>query len=330
MSQLISILIPCYNAERWIAQAIESALAQTYQPIEIVVVDDGSTDGSLDIIRRFGSHIRWETGPNRGGNAARNRLLELARAQWVQYLDADDYLLPDKLALQVRYLTDNADLDVLCGQVTKEDWSERCVSRVLQVIPTPHDPWVLLARWYLPQTGGPLWRKSALEDVGGWKVGQPCCQEHELYLRLLVAGKRFGFCTSNGAIYRIWSKDTVCHRDGGEVRRQRLKVLATEEEHLRVAGELTPLRLQAISQARFEMARLAWRQDRPVAKKIFEQLLASNPDFVPLGNQPGGHHPPLSYRILWRLFGFNTAEAIADQANAVRSTIGTASRAFGK
>jgi glycosyltransferase involved in cell wall biosynthesis len=72
MSKLVSILIPCVNAGRWIGQAIESALAQTYTPTEIIVVDDGSTDGSLEVRRRFGEHIRWETGPNRGAHVTRN------------------------------------------------------------------------------------------------------------------------------------------------------------------------------------------------------------------------------------------------------------------
>ena len=79
MTKFVSILIPCYNAERWIAQAIESALAQTWSEKEIIVVDDGSTDHSLEVIRQFDGRIWWETGPNRGGNVARNRLLELAR-----------------------------------------------------------------------------------------------------------------------------------------------------------------------------------------------------------------------------------------------------------
>src|SRR5260370_32907136 len=79
MSPLVSILVPFFNAERWIAQAIESALAQTWPEKEVIVVDDGSTDRSLDIIRRFDGRIRWETGPNRGSNVTRNRLLELAR-----------------------------------------------------------------------------------------------------------------------------------------------------------------------------------------------------------------------------------------------------------
>lgn len=321
MSGLVSILIPCYNAERWIGEAIESALAQTYSPCEVIVVDDGSTDGSLDVIRGFGDRIRYETGPNRGANAARNHLLALARGEWAQYLDADDYLLPDKIATQMRVLMEYPETDVLYGLVTKE-WRDGVgVKQDLQIIPEPRDPWVLLARWYLPQTGGPIYRKSALRDVGGWKIDQPCCQEHELYLRLLKAGKRFAYCPHNGAIYRIWSADTLCHRDGVEVRRQRCAILAAEEAHLRDAGELTATRLQAINQARFEMARLAWRQDRNAAMAIFQDILATDRRFVPLGDQPGGHHPPLTYRALYRLLGFVAAETVAERIHALRAQL---------
>ncbi len=319
MNDLVSILIPCHNAERWIRQAIESALAQSYAPTEVIVVDDGSKDGSLDVIRGFGDRISWETGPNRGANAARNRLLALARGQWAQYLDADDYLLPDKIATQMRVLEECSDADVLYGLVTKKWRDGDGVNQDLQLIPEPRDPWVLLARWYLPQTGGPIYRRSALLDVGCWKIDQPCCQEHELYLRLLKAGKRFVYCPHNGAIYRIWSGDTLCHRDGGEVRRRRRAILAAEEAHLRSAGELTGIRLQAINQARFEMARLAWREDRSAAMAIVQDILAADRRFVPLGNQPGGHHPPLTYRVLYRLLGFVAAETVAEQIHLLRA-----------
>ena len=69
----VSILIPCYNAENWISQAIESALTQTYTNQEVIVIDDGSTDNSLAQIKSFGDKIFWETRPNQGGNAASNR-----------------------------------------------------------------------------------------------------------------------------------------------------------------------------------------------------------------------------------------------------------------
>src|SRR5215472_15094253 len=107
MQPFVSILIPCYNAERWIARAIESALAQTWSSKEVIVVDDGSTDDSLNVIRAFDGRVRWETGPNQGGNTARNRLLELAGGEWVQYLDADDYLRSTKLERQIAFAIDN-------------------------------------------------------------------------------------------------------------------------------------------------------------------------------------------------------------------------------
>src|SRR6516162_5899582 len=133
MSLSVSILIPCYNAERWIAHAIDSALAQTWNEKEVIVVDDGSTDSSLDVIRGFKDRIRWETGSHRGGGAARNRLLELAYGQWIQYLDADDYLLPNKIAHQMGFIAANMGLDVVFGPATWEYWSEHDIRR--EVVP---------------------------------------------------------------------------------------------------------------------------------------------------------------------------------------------------
>src|SRR5256885_1004477 len=142
MVPLVSILIPCYNAERWVGQAIESALAQTWPEKEIIVVDDGSTDGSLKIIKSFSDRIRWQTG-------------------------------------------------------------------------------VL------------LWRKKALEKVGGWKPDQPCCQEHELFLRLLKAGQLFSYCTHVGAVYRQWKNGSICTKNPNETNRRRLLIIAEAERFLR-------------------------------------------------------------------------------------------------
>src|SRR3954451_21632885 len=93
-NRLVSIIIPCYNAERWLNESIDSCLRQTYRPLEIVVVDDGSTDKSLQILMSYGSRIKYVTGPNRGGNHARNTGFALTKGEYVQFLDADDYILP--------------------------------------------------------------------------------------------------------------------------------------------------------------------------------------------------------------------------------------------
>lgn len=306
MPPLVSILIPCYNAERWVAQAIQSALAQTWSDKEVIVVDDGSLDGSLDVIKSFGDRIHWETGPNRGGNAARNRLLELARGEWLQYLDADDYLAADKIAKQMEFLGCHAETDIIFSPVTLEYSEASTTRRELLPIPEPHDLWVLLARWYLPQTGAVLWRKSALTDVGSWKLHQPCCQEHELYLRLLMAGKQFSYCSDNGAVYRQWGEHTLCKRNLPEVHRQRLEIEQRAEDFLRARNALTRERLWAINQARFEIARMVWLYDADYATRIIAVIQHSQPGFV-----PGGDAARLHYRLVYRLFGFADAERAA-------------------
>jgi hypothetical protein len=313
MQPLVSILIPCYNAERWIAHAIESALAQTWPNKQIIVLDDGSTDGSLRVIRKYESRLHWETGPNKGGGYARNRLLELASGEWIQYLDADDYLLADKVARQAKFVVEHPEIDIVIGPTTIEFWSEQDVRRELISIPAPHDFWTMLASWTLPQTGAPLWRKSAVLDVGGWKPDQPCCQEHELYLRLLIGGKKFAYHFSGGAIYRQWSDQTLCKRDISEVHRRRLEIECNLEEFLRKINQLTPKRLRAISQARFEMARVAWQYDSSFAKGIMEEVNKKDPDFLPAGNAAPRH-----YKIVFRTFGFHFAESLAA---ATRSTL---------
>src|SRR5208282_807303 len=99
---LVSILIPAYNAEAWIADTIRSALAQTWPRKEIIVVDDGSTDGTLAAAKRFESEgILVVAQPNQGAAAARNKAYSLCSGDYIQWLDADDLLSPDKIAKQM-------------------------------------------------------------------------------------------------------------------------------------------------------------------------------------------------------------------------------------
>lgn len=99
---LVSILIPAFNAQDWIADTIRSALAQTWQHKEIIVVDDGSTDQTVAVARRFASqNVTVVTQPNQGAAAARNHAYALSRGDYIQWLDADDILSPDKIAKQM-------------------------------------------------------------------------------------------------------------------------------------------------------------------------------------------------------------------------------------
>jgi glycosyltransferase involved in cell wall biosynthesis len=315
----VSILIPCFNAAQWIGQAVESALAQSGADCEVIVVDDGSTDTSLDVIRSFGDRVRYETGPNRGGNAARNRLWQLASGEWLQYLDADDYLLPGKITNQMTCVEAHPAADVVYSPALLEEWTNDERPQALQAspLPEPHDPWIHLARWRLPQTGGSLWRKQAVLSAGRWDVHMPCCQEHELYLRTLLNGAAFVHCPDSGAVYRMWSKATVSRREPLKVARTRLQILQRMQDALTERGKLSPARLHAINLTRFETARGFWDAERGMAMQIMEAVGKCEPQFQPEGRAAG-----TLYRWLYRLLGFSATEHMAAWVRRTRRSLG--------
>jgi glycosyltransferase involved in cell wall biosynthesis len=102
MKPLVSLLIPAFNSEKWLGDCVESALAQTWPRKEIIIVDDGSQDATLRIARSYaGPNVQVATQENRGASAARNHALSLAQGDYIQWLDADDLLAPDKIARQM-------------------------------------------------------------------------------------------------------------------------------------------------------------------------------------------------------------------------------------
>jgi glycosyltransferase involved in cell wall biosynthesis len=115
MSGLVSVVIPVRNGGRYLAPAIESVLAQGYEPLEIVVVDDGSTDGTFDTAARFGPPVRAVSQPPQGVAAGLNHGVELAAGGLLAFVDADDLWTPRKLSRQVAVLADRPDLDAVFG-----------------------------------------------------------------------------------------------------------------------------------------------------------------------------------------------------------------------
>jgi glycosyltransferase involved in cell wall biosynthesis len=110
---LVSVVMPVYNGARYLRQSLESALNQTYRPLEIVVVDDGSTDETPKILAEFGPRIRAIRQKNSGSAAARNAALQAAHGEIIGFLDADDLWLPEKLEVQVAYLRAHPDVELV-------------------------------------------------------------------------------------------------------------------------------------------------------------------------------------------------------------------------
>lgn len=113
----ISCIIPVYNAEAYLAQSIDSALAQSRPPDEIILVDDGSTDGSAEIAKRYGDAVTYAYQANGGPASARNRGLDMARGALIAFLDADDWWLPEALERHLAHFAANASLQVSLAHV---------------------------------------------------------------------------------------------------------------------------------------------------------------------------------------------------------------------
>ena len=113
----ISVIIPVWNCEHYLAEAVESVLAQTYPAYEVIIVDDGSTDSSGDVARRFGAPVRYYFQERSGAAAARNQGVELSRGDFLSFLDADDIWAKDKLARQMIPFEQGSGLDMVFGFV---------------------------------------------------------------------------------------------------------------------------------------------------------------------------------------------------------------------
>jgi hypothetical protein len=301
MTPLVTIAIPCFNAGRWIGAAVQSALDQSWPAKEVIVVDDGSTDNSLEVLEKFAPAIRLVRGAHRGGNAARNRALAEAHGEWVQFLDADDYLEPEKIAQQFSETKGGAQADVIYSPV----WIEESDTRTASPLDAERDIFSQWLAWEIPQTGGALWRRSALESIGGWKEGQPCCQEHELYLRALQADQRFVFTPTPHAVYRIWSDETVCRKDPRLVVKIKTGLIDDLRSWLEKRGLWTEEHRRIAGRACFEMARTVAKYDLREGARYYRDR--RDRQLVHLE----GPAAPSSYRMAIHTIGFSGAELLA-------------------
>jgi len=270
-SPIVSIVIPCYNAEKWIAEAIQSALDQDYRNCEVIVIDDGSTDSSLIAIKSFGDKVRWVSGANLGGCAARNRGIDLSQGEWIQFLDADDVLTADCIEAKV-----NADLPegvLPCTQVAFMPDSD--LSLLSSKWTRTEYDFATMVLHTTPPTPAPLHRKQDLVRIGGFRPGLPCSQEYDLHLRLAIQiGLKFHVIPVVGALIRP-RPDSVSKRNGAPILATRVAILRhiLGAEDLR--ARLSRDQVDIIAQAMTGFARAMWRNgDREEAERLASEARA--------------------------------------------------------
>ena len=156
---LISVVIPVYNGARYLSEALTSVLSQDYHPLEVIVINDGSTDDSVEVVRRFGAAITYYQQPQQGASAARNRGVALAQGALLAFLDADDLWTKDKLHEQGSALAAAPNLSMVFGQV-EQFYSPELVETA--ALPTLGDRQTLAGL----HVGAMLIRRAAFEQVG--------------------------------------------------------------------------------------------------------------------------------------------------------------------
>lgn len=202
---LVSVIIPSFNNARFLPEAIESILNQSYTDVEIIVVDDGSTDDTQSVLARYGDRLVTHTQTNQGVCVARNQGLEMASGEYVVFLDADDYFLPDKIRDQV-----DAFLAAPYVQMVHSGWDvvNEDGSLIHHRMPWTRVPRLDLESFLLWKPVHPaalMFRKDLLVEVGGFDSSLSQAEDVDLMLRLLVRGARV-----------IWLRQaTACYRQHG-------------------------------------------------------------------------------------------------------------------
>lgn len=174
----ISVIIPTYNSDRFISEAIESVLQQTKKPDEIIVVDDGSTDDTQQTVEKFGGSIRYIYQENAGPAAARNRGLEAAKGDLIGFVDADDIWLKNKLELQLNLFQQNPVNEIVIGLLYRIPLAK--TDEILQTEIEDGE--------YAASVGSALMKKSVFEKIGAFDEELRFSEDIDLFFRILEAG----------------------------------------------------------------------------------------------------------------------------------------------
>jgi glycosyltransferase involved in cell wall biosynthesis len=219
---LITVIIPAHNQGRYLASAMESVLGQTHAELELIVVNDGSTDDTRDVIRSFtDARVRYVEQHNQGLSAARNAGLRGAWGRFVSFLDADDLFLPGKLADLLAVLTDDPEVGLAAGQALPIDEQGHRVGRVFDR-PLPADPADLLFGNPL-HVGSVLLRRAALDRAGAFDESLRSYEDWDLWLRLARTGSRMGWIDRPVSLYRFHPRQMT--RDGAQMTAASVAVL---------------------------------------------------------------------------------------------------------
>jgi len=290
----VSVIMPAYNRADLLPAAIDSVLGQSFADFEVLVIDDGSQDHTRQIVAGFSDpRIHYFHQKNSGVSAARNRGLEIARGEYLAFLDSDDLFLPAKLAFQVAQLDADPALGMVAGGFRYIDWQGGWLAerRPWVFQPTLDLSTVLLGAAII--TNSVLLRKEWIERVGGFNPTFSWAEDLDLWLRLAVAGCQMNWTQAVLCAYRMHADQAV--RDVGKQSRGTLQVFEALYERSNLPEQALHLRSRAQAAARVSVAGREYGGGRPEAgRALLSEALRLDPSLAQ------GENPPLlSILISW-------------------------------
>ncbi len=225
---LISIVVPAYNAEAFVADAIGSILAQNHRPLEVIVVDDGSTDDTAAIVAGFGG-VRLHRQANAGPPVARNRGLDLASGEFVSFLDADDLFEPDMIERQLPRLRNNSAVDVVLGGLRHFEQTSATAGPP-RGEPVPSDELLTL------QLSCGLFRRAVFEQVGRFDPDLRQCDDWDWFMRARELG--VGLLLHRDVVVNHRLHDANITRDRAAVTRYQAMVFKLSLQRRRARGRI--------------------------------------------------------------------------------------------
>lgn len=275
---LVSIIIPCHNAERWVGAAIESALGQTYPNTEVIVVDDGSTDRSLSAIKQFDSKITWRSTSNRGPCAARNTGLAAARGAWIQFLDADDLLHPGKVHHSLKACDIHPTVEFVWAphmNINEQFLSSACRNEG----PEAGDLRVAVSDQALAAPYAPalaMFRRSFLDRVGPWNESLRRWVDLEYHSRIAALMPSYAIVDKPLYFYRQHSGDRISNSNANHSNIERALVSLTRARANLEASNLLPEAYKSYLWPFYLQLALSSAKNRD--KKMFLQLMETAAD----------------------------------------------------
>lgn len=301
----VSVIIPCYNVEDYIDECLRSILDQDHADLEVICVDDGSKDSTVAHIQAMqqqprGACIRLIQQANSGATAARNRGLRESSGEYIQFMDADDLLMPRKIGHQARLAIKHEKPDLIVGSF----WILNAKGDLIQerFYTRRGDLWIHLMRTDLGNTISNLWKRSVVEAVGGWDETMRSSQEYDLMFRILRITENVLFDTELYTIVRKRETGSITQTNlgGNWIRYVGLRTRIID--HLK--ERRAPAEMAQFHQFLFDSIRVLYEHDAQAALKFHDEHLPK--DFRP---QPSPTTRS-TYLSLYNMLGFRNTQRL--------------------